>query len=197
MHPASPNSRRARIAARMANASIQEVTIDVAAGENRTPEYLALNPMGKVPTLVMADGTALLESYAIAWRLAGGSDALPSADEAEVLRWQFFDACHFARPLGTLTFQHLFRPSPDDAIVAEALKEWGRYASVLEAALRGREFVIGSTPTIADAALGASLTYAVPCQLPLAEYPQISAWLQRCSELPAFAQTAPPSRASA
>lgn len=193
MHPGSPNSRRARIAARLAQVQLQEVAVDVAAGDNRSPEYLALNPMGKVPTLVTDDGTTVLESYAIGWHVARETDAAPLARHDELLRWQFFDACHFARPLGTLTFEHLFRPAPDAAVVSEALREWERYAAVLEAALRRGDFIVGSAPTIADAALGASMTYATACQLPLADYPRIAAWHERCTALDAFLQTAPPS----
>ncbi len=140
IHPASPNARRARIAARLCNVEVDETVVDLAKGETRTPEYLALNPMGKVPTLVKDDGGALLESHAIAHYLASGTRALPQGQLDQVLRWQFFDAAHLAPPLGTLTFQHLFRETPDAEAVESALADYRRYAAVVEAALQQTRF---------------------------------------------------------
>lgn len=195
MHPGSPNSRRARIAARLVQADLEEVFIDPSKGDNRTPDYLALNPMGKVPTLVRPDGRPLLESHAIAAYLTAGTAAAPEAARDDLLRWQLFDAAHFAGPLGTLTFQHLFAPEPDPAVVERALKEYRRYAAVIEAALpEGDGYLLGDAPTIADTGLAASLTYAPMSGVPLDETPRIAAWRTRLEALPALLDTAPPPR---
>ena len=195
MHPGSPNSRRARAAARLANADVDEVIVDVAKGENRTRDYLALNPMGKVPTLVATDGRVVLESYAIGVELARGTKALPDDRLPEVLRWQFFDACHFARPLGTLTYENLFAKAKHEDTVAAAIEEWRRYAAVAEATLeRGPFLLSGDTPTLADVALAASLTYADVSGVPLDDFPNLKRWRTRLEALPAFEQTRPPQR---
>ena len=194
MHPGSPNSRRARIAARLAKRNVDEVVVNVVAGENRSVEYLALNPMGKVPTLVREDGQPLLESHAIAAFLARGTPASPESFDADIRQWQHFDAAHFAPPLGTLTFQHLFAPSPDEAAVAEALAQYRRFAEILDKALADQPFLLGDTPTIADAGLAASLTYADMTQVPLDETPKLMEWRQRLEAMPAFSETRPPPR---
>ena len=195
MHPGSPNSRRARAAARLARADVEEVTVDVAKGENRTREYLALNPMGKVPTLVGADGRVVLESYAIGVELGRGTEALPDDRLSEVLRWQFFDACHFARPLGTLTYEHLFAKTKNEETVAAAIEEWRRYAAVVEATLEHGPFLVeGDAPTLADVALAASLTYADLSGVPLGDFPNLQRWRTTLETIPAFDQTRPPQR---
>jgi glutathione S-transferase len=195
MHPGSPNSRRARAAARLAEADVEEVLVDVARGENRTRDYLALNPMGKVPTLVADDGRVILESYAIGVELGRSTSLLPDDRLPEVLRWQFFDACHFARPLGTLTYEHLFAKVPDKNNVAAALEDWRRYAAVVEAALeRGPYLVPGDKPTLADVALAASLTYGDKSGVPLADFPNLAQWRTTLESLPAFTDTRPPQR---
>jgi len=90
--------------------------LDFAKGEHKGADFLAVNPMGKLPAFV--DGELFLnESRAIASYIAaqapkarlGGENP---KEQAAILRWQFFDACHFAPPLGTLIFERLLKPSP-------------------------------------------------------------------------------------
>jgi len=195
IHPGSPNSRRARLAARLVGADVEEVLVDVPAGANRTREYLALNPMGKVPTLELGSGGVVLESYAIGVALCTGTDALPAARLSEVLRWMFFDACHFAPPLGTLTFQNMFAPQPDADAVARATEDWKRYAAVVETALSGQRFLLGDErPTLADISLTASLTYAEAASFPLEGFENIVRWRTAMETLPEAQETLPPRR---
>ena len=192
IHPGSPNSRRARFAARLAGADVEEVTVDVPGGANRSREYLALNPMGKVPTLVTDDGGVVLESYAIGVALCTGTDALPGDRLAETLRWMFFDACHFGPPLGTLTFQKMFSPKPDPDAIARACEEWKRYAAVVESELSDRRYLLGDDrPTLADVALAASLTYAEAASFPLDDFERIVRWRTMMEALPAAQETLP------
>ena len=69
------------------------VEIDSAAGETRTPEFLAKNPNGKVPLLELDDGRTLAESNAILCYLAEGSRLLPDDrwQRAQTLQWMFFE----------------------------------------------------------------------------------------------------------
>ena len=192
IHPGSPNSRRARLAARLAGVDLEEIIVDVPGGANRTREYLALNPMGKVPTLVTDDGRVVLESYAIGVALCTGTDLLPPERLPEILRWMFFDACHFAPPLGTLTFQNMFAPQPDADAVARACKEWKRYAAVVETTLADRRYLLDDDrPTLADVALTATLTYAEPASFPLDGLDNLVRWRATMEELPAARQTLP------
>ncbi len=180
------------MAARLADANVEEVTIDVPAGESRTARYLALNPMGKVPTLVLDDGRVLLESYAIGVALCSGTSALPEDRLHQALQWMFFDACHMSPPLGTLTFQNMFAPQPDPGTVDRATAEWKRYAAVLEKRLGNRQFLLGDDgPTLADISLLASLTYAERASFPLEGFEQIQRWRTTLEGLPAALDTMP------
>ena len=190
MHPRSPNARRARASLRLANFAFDEVELDLMKGENKTATYLALNPMGKVPTLERLGETPLWESHAIASFAARGTDALPSDRVDEVHRWQLFDAAHFSRPLGTLTFQRMFAKEADEAAVDGALQEYARYAAVVEAALEG-PFLLGDQVSIADVGLVCSLTYADATGVPLDDTPKLAAWRARVEELAALNETRP------
>src|SRR3954447_12801204 len=112
-NPLSPNVRRVRLTAAVLGISLDEHKVDFAKGEHKTPEYLALNPNGAVPTLVDGD-FVLTESRAIMQYLAAKrpeSGLLPREERAraEVTRWQFWDASHFSPHLGTLVFETIIK----------------------------------------------------------------------------------------
>src|SRR5215510_1363043 len=114
INPMSPNVRRVRLTAAVLGLQLEEKKLDFAKGEQKNPEYLALNPNGAVPTLVDGD-FVLTESRAIMQYLASKkpeSGLFPSAQQAraDVIRWQFWDASHFSPQLGTLTFQKIIKP---------------------------------------------------------------------------------------
>src|SRR5918994_1926324 len=102
--PQSAKSLRGR---EVLNSPVEFVHVDLAKGENRTPEFLALNPNGKVPVLE-TDAGSLWEANAIMCYLArlAGSDLWPSDDrQIEVLRRLSWDSNHFTRHAGTLLFR--------------------------------------------------------------------------------------------
>jgi len=199
MNPLSPNDRRVRLTAAVLGLSIEEKPLDFAKGEHKTPEYLALNPNGAIPTLV--DGSFVLtESRAIMQYLASkkpetGLVPKDETDRADVTRWQFWDAAHFSTCCGTVAFQRVFKPmmgmgEPDHAKVEEGLAGFRRYAAVLEARLAGKTYVVGDKLTLADLTLACSLMYAKQSELPLSEFPNVQSWFGRITELEAWRKTA-------
>lgn len=196
----SPNVRRVLLVVAAAGVEVEEKVLDFAKGEHKAPEFLAINPNGAVPALV--DGElALTESRAIMQYLAAKSPAsglLPKdeAERADVTRWQFWDASHFSPASATIAFERVLKPmfgmgEPDAAKIDDALKNWRRFAAVLEARLEGRSFLVGKALTLADLTIAASLMYAKQADLPLAEFPRLTAWLARMTELEAWKKTAP------
>src|SRR5262245_10204350 len=107
--PMSPNSRRAQLVLEELGLAYEYVTVDLMTGAQKKPEYLALNPNGRVPTLV--DGEFVLwESHAIGEYLAekhptkrlGGSSP---AERGEIGKWTYLNAAHFG-PAFARVFAH-------------------------------------------------------------------------------------------
>jgi glutathione S-transferase len=198
-HPFSPNARRARLVAKHLGLAVEEVLVDLMAGAHRTPEYLALNPTGRVPTLVDGD-FVLWESNAIASYLAEGSDLAGKdrRERADILRWQCWGHAHWGPALGTLVMENVIKGwrggSPDAAKVAEGEQNVHANAKILEAHLAGRGWVVGDRFTLADVALAPQLAFMQPAKLPLDGYPNILAWFGRVQALPAWQATSPPAR---
>jgi glutathione S-transferase len=200
MNALSPNVRRVRLTAAVLGVPLEEKTLDLATGEHRSSEYLALNPNGAIPTLVDGD-FVLTESRAIMQYLASKkpeAGLLPrdEAAHADVTRWQFWDAAHFSPQLGTITFEKIIKPmlgmgEPDARRVDEALDNFRRFAAVLNKRLDGRPYVVGTALTVADLTLASSLMYAKEVDLPLSEFPNIAAWFARITELDGWKKTTP------
>jgi glutathione S-transferase len=198
------NPRKACAVAKYLNSPVEFVHVDLVKGQNRTPEFLALNPNGKVPVLETGGGS-LWESNAIMCYLARitGSDLWPNDDrQIEVMRWLSWDSQHFTRHAGSLYFQHIVKPafgmgSPDRAVVEEATGFVQRFAAVLNDHLRGRAYLVGDGLTVADFAVAITLPYAERARIPLAGFPEIERWHGRLSELPAWVEPFPATRAAA
>lgn len=197
-NPLSPNVRRVRLTAAVLGITLEEHQLDFAKGEHKSPEFLAKNPNGAVPTLVDGD-FALSESRAIMQYLASKkpeSGLLPRDEmaRADVTRWQFWDASHFSPPLGTIAFEKLLKGmmglgEPNEAKITEALTNFRRFAAVLDARLAGRQYLVGNALTVADLTVASSLMYAKQSGVPVAEFPNVEAWFGRISALDGWKQT--------
>jgi glutathione S-transferase len=199
-NPLSSNGRRPRLVAHHIGVKLDEHVVDFAKGEHKSPEYLKLNPNGMVPTLVdegftIFEGRAAMQHIALKKPEAG---LFPNDDRArvDIARWQFWDAAHFSPPLSDLVFEHLLKGmygmgAPDQAKVDAAQKQWARFAAVLDGHLDGKQWLVGNALTIADFTVAASLTYAVPTQVPVSNYKNLSAWFDRVRELDAWKATEP------
>ena len=194
------NPRKACFTAKHLGLAVEYVRVDFAKGEQRRPEYLAINPNGKAPTLV--DGELKLwESVAISAHLSrrAESDLWPLHDHdklTDVLRWISWDAFHFAPHAGTFYFEHYIKSlfnlgAPDP----EKLRERGpllrKSAAVLDAHLEGRKYLVGDGLTLADVCVATLLPQAEQIELPLAEYTNIRRWHDRLMELPAWREPFP------
>jgi glutathione S-transferase len=190
--------RKACAVARYLDADVEFVHVDLGKGQQRSPDYLALNPNGKVPTLVDGD-TVVWEANAIMCYLAdrAGSALWPKdARQIDVIRWLSWDADHFTRHGGTLYFEHLIKPAfglgpPDAAVVDEATRDFRRAARVLDAHLANRAFLLGDDLTIADFAVAASLPYAMDARLPLDDSAHIRRWHDRLEQMDAWREPFP------
>jgi glutathione S-transferase len=200
INPLSPNVRRVRLTAAFLGQQLEEKTLDFTKGEHKSPEYLALNPNGAVPTLVDGD-FVLTESRVIMQYLASKkpeSGLLPRDEKAraDVTRWQFWDSSHFSPQVGTLVFQRMLKPmfgmgEPDAVKIEEALTNHRRFAAVLNGHLEGKRYVVGDAVTLADLTIASTLMYVKQADVPIAEFPHLTAWLSRMTELEAWKKTNP------
>ncbi|HJV33015.1 MAG TPA: glutathione S-transferase family protein [Patescibacteria group bacterium] len=166
-------------------------TLDFAAGENRSPEYLAINPAGQIPTMIY-DGRVLTESAAIVHYLAEKHDPKffgPYSIEAhaESLRWQLFILLNVDKNFVTLCMKKWGRPASEEAETA-AKQALDRYLPIFEAQLAGKDYVLGADFTVADIVTRSTFNYAELAEVDLSPYPAVMAWMKRCEERPAYAK---------
>jgi len=197
-HPMSPNCRKTTAILDHLGLEAEHVLLDLPKGEQMTPEFLAINPNGKVPAL--ADGDARIwESNAIMIYLAdrSGSDLWPAdGRRIDVLRWMFWEQGHLMQATGMIFFQRLLKPmlgqETDEQRVEDSLRSFGRLAGVLHGQLADSEYLVGNALTLADFAVAANFSFAGPSRLPMDEYPNIRRWLATMDEIPAWKAAAPP-----
>lgn len=192
------NPRKACAVAKYLQSPVEYTHVDLGRGAHKMPGYLALNPNGKVPTLV--DGARVLwEAAAIMCHLAtrADSDLWPRDDrQIEVIRWLSWDLAHFYRSGGTLYFEHIIKPrfglgDTDPTEVKRATDEWRRLAAIMDDHLHDRRWLVGRSITVADFAVAAMLPYAERARIPLDEFPAMRRWHERLNELDAWREPFP------
>ncbi|MBB5359881.1 glutathione S-transferase [Rhodanobacter sp. ANJX3] len=166
------------------------VTVDIFKGEGRHPEYLRINPTGKVPAIQLADGRALAESNAILVYLAEGSPYMPTSafDRAKVLQWLSFEQEQIESKIGALRYwMHAGEWSNQSPPLIQNMRQTAQRAlEVVDDQLRKRRFIASDDYTIADMALFAYSTCAESVGVPLKCYPHFSAWIRRVEAQPGF-----------
>jgi glutathione S-transferase len=187
---ASGNCFKVQLVLEQTGRAYRWVEVNSAAGETRTPGYLAKNPNGKVPLLELADGRLLAESNAILCFLAEGSRLLPSDpwQRAQALQWMFFEQYSHEPCIAVARFIMGWLPedSPRRAELPR-LRERGYLAlDVMEKQLERQEFFVESGYCVADIALYAYTHEAPMGGFDLAAYPAIRAWLARVEATPGF-----------
>jgi glutathione S-transferase len=198
-NPLSPNCRKVDAVARQLDIPLNRKLIDVAKGEQRSRAYLALNPNGKVPTLVDGDVT-LWESNAIQCYLASkvDSELWPKSNARyDIMRWQAWELAHFGAAARVIIFQRIIKQllgggPPDAARLEEEEANFKRFAGVLDAQLEGKRFIVADQLTIADFCVASTLTYAEQARLPVSDFANVRRWLRSLDEQPGWRASAPP-----
>jgi glutathione S-transferase len=183
----SGNGYKARLLLAQLGTPYRLVELDIMRGETRTPEFLARNPNGRVPTLELEDGTFLAESNAIIWYLAEGTPFVPAdrLGRARALQWMFFEQYSHEPYVATPRFilRHLPEDHPRRAELP-ARQAQGRAAlGVMEAHLTAHDFLAGDY-SVADIALYAYTHRADEAGIDLAPFPAVRAWLARVAGQP-------------
>jgi len=191
--------RKACAVAKYLELPLDYVRVDLTKGEQRTPDYLALNPSGKVPTLV--DGEDVIrEADALICYLSdkAAADLWPhdSRRQTDVISWFSWNAQHFTRATGSLYFENIIKPrfgigAPTPAAVDQATADFRRYATVLDGHLKGRKWLVGDGLTVADFSVAVTLPYAAQAKIPIDEFPEVRRWHDQLNALDAWREPFP------
>jgi len=161
---------------------------DILKGETRTPEFLSINPNGRIPVLRLEDGRHLAESNAILFYLAEGTPFLPADrfERAEALQWLFFEQYSHEPYIAVARYWiHLLEKRQEWADRLREKHERGYQAlSVMERHLERRRWFVGERYSIADIALYAYTHVAGEGDFDLAGYPALRTWLDRVAAEP-------------
>jgi len=160
------------------------VETDIMVGESRTPEFLAMNPAGQVPVVVLEDGRPLAQSNAIILHLAEGSALIPADayDRARMLEWMFWEQYSHEPYVAVARFQVKYLGKPV-AELEPRLVERGKAAlQRLEDGLAASAFLAGERVSLADIALVAYTRKADEGGFALADYPRVQAWVARVEQ---------------
>jgi glutathione S-transferase len=162
---------------------------DILKGETRTPEFLAKNPNGRIPTLQLEDGSHLFESNAIIWYLAEGTTLAPKdrRARAETLQWMFFEQYSHEPFIATVRFWKHFLPklTPLQEMELPGRVEKGYAAlGVMEQRLAHHPYFVDDQYGLADIALYAYTHVAGEGGFNLDNYPLVNAWMARVASQP-------------
>ena len=157
------------------------IETSVLTGETRTPSFLAMNPAGQVPAVILDDGRPLAQSNAIILHLAQGSDLIPADayERARMFEWLFWEQYSHEPYVAVARFKVKYLG--EDAANLEPRLVERAYSALqrLEDALTDSAFLVGDALTLADVSLVAYTRVAHEGGLSLDAYPAVRAWIGR------------------
>ena len=204
--PPSPRTWAARAVAAQLGVPLEFQFVDLTKGQQHLPEYRAINPTGRSPTLVDGD-LNLWETTAIMHYLAGQKPISLGPDDvrtrADIVRWQSWTLAHWEKESCVpLVFERIVKQilnagPPDEAVIKRALENFARDAKMLEAHFTKQPYLVGDALTLADFSVAGPLLYHERAGIPLADYPKLREWFGRVTGLPCWKATAPQAPAAA
>ncbi len=196
----TPNGVKVSIMLEETGLAYEPHTINIGQNETWGPEFLSLNPNGKIPAIIDPNGPGgkpigLFESGAILLYLAEKTGKFLPADPVariETIQWVFFQMAAVGPMFGQLGFFHKFagREWEDKRPLERYRAESHRLIRVLETRLADRAFIMGDDYTIADMALLGWVRnlvgfYGAGDLVAYGELKAVPAWLERCLARPA------------
>ncbi|MGJ8559257.1 MAG: glutathione S-transferase family protein [Litorimonas sp.] len=177
----SGNSYKARWVAAQLGLRYDYIDVDIHAGDTHSEEFLAMNPAGQIPLLVLDDGRTLAESNAIIRYLADGSDLVPSDpyDHAKMLQWQFWEQYRHEPAIAVARFIcNYARDSRANELAALMPRGYAALA-VMDAHLCDHDWFVGNHCSLADVSLYAYTHVAGEGGFDLPQFPAVQSWLAR------------------
>jgi glutathione S-transferase len=159
------------------------IETDILKSQSRTPQFLAMNPAGQVPTVVLDDGRPLAQSNAIILHLAEGSDLIPADryERAKMLEWMFWEQYSHEPCVAVARFQVKYLGRPPSELDPNLVKKSQAALDFLEQSLVS-DFLVGGQVSLADVALVAYTRLAPEGGFDLSGTPRIVAWIGRVEQ---------------
>lgn len=186
-YPLSGHSHRVELFLSLLGLPVELIEVDLAAGAQKAPAFLEMNPFGQVPViqdgeLTVADSNAILVYLASQY---ADEQWLPRepARAAAVQRWLSVAAGLVAFGPAAARLITLFN-APFNA--KEVISRANELFAVMEVELKKSAFLVGNTPTIADIANYTYIAHAAEGNISLMPYPHLRNWLARIEGLPGF-----------
>jgi GST-like protein len=188
----SPKSSAAPVAWALAELGVQHqsVQLDLPAGDSHKPEYLKLNPNGKVPLLVV-DGTPMFEALAIMqWlsdRYGVEKHLWPAASDPARLRALSWTTWSYVTFVGTLmrlfmaTSERLGPQFQNAAQAEHSKRELADLLTILSGQLGSNPYLLGAEFSMADLIVSGVIGFAAFSGVSLAAHPAVASWLERCT----------------
>jgi len=188
----SGNGYKCRLTMKALGIPYELVEMDIVAGATRTPGFLAINPNGKIPVLMVPGRGPLAESHAIIHFLAEGTALLPQDRYERGLVWQWLGFEQYQLEPGVATVRFWLKSLKKSAAelgekYTERFQRGAEALAVLEKGLAGRRWLVGEDVTLADIALFAYTHVADEAGYRLADYPAIGVWVAAFKKLPWYA----------
>jgi len=179
-------SRSARSLWALEEVGVKYEHVPVEVSQAKSAEHLKRNPNGHIPVLE-DDGLVLFESMAINLYLAEKYGKTPfwpgtAAQHGSAYQWSFFGMTEIEPRLMTVLTHRMFLPADqrDEKVLGQALEGLKSPLKVLDDALKGREYLLGSDFTIADLNVAAVLSFAMLAKVDFSATPTAGAWLNKC-----------------
>ena len=156
--------------------SYEWVEINVLKGESRTPQFLAMNPAGQVPAVLLDDGRPLAQSNAIIIHLAEGSELIPDDDydRARMFEWLFWEQYSHEPAIAVARFARVYRRvEPDPKVMVNGVAA----LNLMEKTLHQQSWFAGDRVSLADISLVAYTRVAHEGGFDLKAYPAIRGWI--------------------
>ena len=196
--PITVNCRKVLAGLDLLGAPFERVHVDYFKAEQKSPEYLALNPNASVPTLVDGD-MVLWESNAILQYVADklGKEAFYPRDlkvRADINRWLLWESSSWFPSCYVFLVENCVKPllggQPDPAVLDAQAAQFHKLAGILDARLAKSPWIAGQGPTIADIALAAPMHLHGWQRLPIGDHPNLLRWMtERVESLPSWEKT--------
>jgi len=181
--PISGNCLKVRWTADLLGVSYDWIDVDVLSGYTRSEEFLAINPSGQVPAIVLPDGRSLSQSNAIVLYLASLHDsALVPKDlfeRAKVNEWLFWEQYSHEPYIAVRRFQKAYLGKSDSELDPRLLANGKRALAQMADQLSRTPFLAGEDLTVADIALVAYTRVAHEGGFDLDEFPNLRGWVAR------------------